>query len=83
MIPGLPERLTNGLEEIVSKRHRGLMVKTVASPERKYFPWIGGSILGSLSCFIDSMYLTREMYQEHGSQYIHKLCINPINSIHD
>ena len=81
MISGLPDQLTNSLNKIVSKRHRGLKVRTVASPERCYFPWIGGSILGSLSCYMNSLFLTREMYQDYGSQYIHKLCFNPANSI--
>merc|ERR1712003_266174 len=36
MLSGFPEQLKNRLDEIVSKRHKGLEVRVVAPPERLY-----------------------------------------------
>jgi len=48
LVEGLPERLQKEMEAIV---YEGASVKVIALPERKYLPWIGGSILASLSAF--------------------------------
>ena len=80
MINGLPEKFGNRLDEIAGKHHKDLDIKVVASPERLYSPWIGGSIVGSLSCFMGKV-LSRKMYQELGPKAIHERCINPVDSI--
>ena len=80
MITGFPALLKNRIEQIMSKRHKGLKLHVVAAPERKYHPWIGGSILGSLSCFMDSLLISREEYMESGPRVLAK-CINPKNVI--
>ena len=40
-------------------------VKVIASPERKFLVWIGGSILSSLSTF-QNMWITKSEYEETG-----------------
>ncbi|KAL8200154.1 hypothetical protein R6Q57_011493 [Mikania cordata] len=48
LFPGLPDRMW---KEITDLAHSGVDVKVVATPERKYTSWIGGSILASLTTF--------------------------------
>nr|KJB07333.1 hypothetical protein B456_001G016200 [Gossypium raimondii] len=48
-------------------------VKVIASPDRKYSVWIGGSILDSLSTF-EQMWITKEEYMESGSSIVHMKC---------
>ncbi|TYH60984.1 hypothetical protein ES332_D07G017800v1 [Gossypium tomentosum] len=48
-------------------------VKVIASPDRKYSVWIGGSILASLSTF-EQMWITKEEYMESGSSIVHMKC---------
>ena len=46
-------------------------VKVIATPERKFAAWIGGSILSSISTF-DSMWITKNEYQESGATIVHR-----------
>jgi hypothetical protein len=55
MFEGFGERLDKELKALFP----GLAVKVVASPERKYSTWLGGSILASLSTF-STMWITSE-----------------------
>ena len=71
MFPGFKDRLEN---EIVKLTPEETEVKVVASPERKYFAWIGGSILGSLSTF-ENMWITKEEYGESGPGIVHRKCL--------
>ncbi|KAL5264301.1 hypothetical protein ACHWQZ_G005416 [Mnemiopsis leidyi] len=80
MISGFPALLKNQLEVVMNKRHKGLKLNVIAAPERKYSTWIGGSILGSLSCFMNSLLITREEYMESGCSILAK-CISPKNVI--
>ena len=48
MFPNLPERLRAELEGLVPQ---GVQIRVVAPPERMIMPWLGGSILASLSIF--------------------------------
>ena len=48
-------------------------IKVLAPPKRKYCPWLGGSILSSLSTF-QSMWITKQEYDEHGPNIIHRKC---------
>lgn len=48
--------------------------KVVASPDRKYSVWTGGSILGSFSAFND-MLITKKEYDEFGDSIVHKKCM--------
>lgn len=74
---GFPDALKNGITNIVDNRHRGKMCKVIAAPERSYSPWIGGSILASLSCFMNSLIVTKQMYEESGNIRVQRFFINP------
>jgi len=50
-----------------------MKIKVVAPPERKYSVWMGGSILSSLSTF-QSMWVTKEEYDECGPSIVHRKC---------
>uniref|UniRef100_A0A8W8JZV4 Actin n=1 Tax=Magallana gigas TaxID=29159 RepID=A0A8W8JZV4_MAGGI len=72
MCPGLADRLELELRALVPRSTR---VKILAPPERKFLPWIGGSIIGSLSTF-QHQWITQEVYQEAGPGIVHQRCAN-------
>jgi len=68
MFPGLKERLTREISEMIPEN---VEVKIIAPPERMYSVWIGGSILASLKTF-QKMWVTRKEYKEIGPPVIHR-----------
>eukprot|EP01138_Halocafeteria_seosinensis_P014378 gb/GECG01014679.1/.p1 GENE.gb/GECG01014679.1/~~gb/GECG01014679.1/.p1 ORF type:complete len:377 (+),score=46.43 gb/GECG01014679.1/:1-1131(+) len=70
MFPGIAERMT---KEITALAPAAMKIKVVAPPERKYSVWIGGSILSSLSTF-QSMWISKEEYDESGPTIVHRKC---------
>jgi len=48
MFEGIAERMT---KEVTKLAPASMKIRVVATPERKYSVWIGGSILSSLSTF--------------------------------
>jgi len=70
MYEGIPERLK---DEIAALAPAGSDVKIIATPERKYAVWVGGSTLASLSTFASS-WVSKEDYEEHGAAVIHRKC---------
>ncbi len=48
-------------------------VKVIASPERKFSIWIGGSILSSISTF-ESVWITKTEYEESDATIVHRKC---------
>ena len=62
MFPGIAERLQ---KELVALAPSSMKVTVIASDDRKYSAWIGGSKLASLSTF-QSMWITKEEYDEFG-----------------
>ena len=72
MLNGLPERLTKELKALA---HGSMKeeVKVIASPERKYAVWIGGSILSSISDF-EARWITKTEYEESGATIVHRKC---------
>ena len=72
MFNGLPERLTKDVKALAPESMKE-EVKVIASPERKFAVWIGGSILSSISTF-ESEWITKEEYEESGSTIVHKKC---------
>jgi actin-related protein len=70
MFPGISERMS---KEITALAPASIKVKIVAPPERKYSVWIGGSILASLSTF-QSMWISKEEYDESGPSIVHRKC---------
>jgi actin beta/gamma 1 len=68
MFPGIKERLTREIKEMISD---SVDVRIISPPERMYSVWIGGSILGSLRTF-HRMWITRREYKEFGPSIIHR-----------
>lgn len=70
MYDGIAERLE---KELVALAPPTMKVKIIASDERRYAVWMGGSVVSSLSTF-QSMWVTREEYDESGSGVVHDKC---------
>jgi len=70
MYPGISDRMQ---KEITALAPSSMKVKIIAPPERKYSVWIGGSILSSLSTF-QTMWITKEEYEESGPGIVHRKC---------
>ncbi|KAK3867969.1 hypothetical protein Pcinc_026646 [Petrolisthes cinctipes] len=70
MYPGISDRMQ---KEMTSLAPGTIKIKIIAPPERKYSVWIGGSILASLSTF-QSMWITKEEYDESGPGIVHRKC---------
>jgi len=70
MYPGIADRMQ---KEITTLAPSTLKIKIIAPPERKYSVWIGGSILASLSTF-QTMWITKEEYEESGPGIVHRKC---------
>jgi len=70
MYEGIPDRLK---QELINKAPSGAEIRVVASADRKYAVWKGGSTLASLSTFASS-WVTAEDYQDHGAAVIHRKC---------
>jgi len=70
MFPGIADRMQKEISQLAPPT---MKIKIIAPPERKYSVWIGGSILASLSSF-DSMWVTKQEYDESGSSIIHRKC---------
>jgi len=71
MFEGIGERL---LKEIEARAPKSITVKVIASPDRRFAVWRGGSTLTSLSTFA-SMWITKDDYDEHGATIVHRKCI--------
>jgi actin-related protein len=59
-------------KELQSLAPTGKTAKVIAPPERKYSAWLGGSILGSLSNFRNTMFVSKKEYIESGANAIYK-----------
>jgi len=70
MYEGIADRLK---KELVDLAPSGAEIRVVASADRKYAVWKGGSTLASLSTFASS-WVTKEDYEEHGAAIIHRKC---------
>ena len=70
MFPGISERLT---KELTAMAPTSMKIKVVAPQERKFLVWIGGSILSSLSTF-QTMWITKQEYQDTGAAIVHRKC---------
>ena len=55
------------------RKYTSYKVNIIASPERNYSQWIGGSILSSLSTF-DQMWINKAEYDESGPTIVHRKC---------
>ncbi len=70
MFDGFGERL---YKEIKGLAPSTMKVKIIASPDRKYMVWKGGSTLSTLSTF-GSMWITKADFEEYGETVVHRKC---------
>ncbi len=70
MFDGISERMTKELTELAPASTK---IKVVDRPDRRYFAYIGGSILASLSTFQD-IWISKEEYNESGASIVHRKC---------
>lgn len=70
MFPGIAERLDKELTALAPSTVR---VKVLASPERKFMVFMGGSIVSGLATF-QSMWVTKDEYDEAGASIVHSKC---------
>lgn len=68
---GLPDRLHKELDNLAPQTG---MVKVIATPDRYYSVWTGGSTLSSLQTF-ESQWITKEEYEENGAEIVHRKCV--------
>mmetsp|Transcript_17475 Transcript_17475/g.19645 ORF Transcript_17475/g.19645 Transcript_17475/m.19645 type:complete len:324 (-) Transcript_17475:45-1016(-) len=70
MLKGFGERLYTEMKELAPS---AMKLKVIATPERKYAVWRGGSTLSTLSTFA-GMWITKADYDEFGETIVHKKC---------
>lgn len=72
MLDRLPERLEKEIKKLAPDNFKE-EVNVIASPERKFAVWNGGSILSNLSTF-ESSWITKKEYDESGERIVHRKC---------
>ncbi|XP_032131507.1 actin, muscle [Sapajus apella] len=70
MYPGITDRMQ---KEITALAPNSMKIKIIVPPEHKYFVWIDGSILASLSTF-QQMWISKQEYNESGPSIVHRKC---------
>lgn len=70
MFNGFGERLYSEMKKLCPEK---MKVKVIATPDRKYMVWKGGSTLSTLSTF-GSMWITKADYEEFGETVVHRKC---------
>ena len=70
MLPGIVDRMQ---KEITALAPSTMTVKVIASPERKYSTWIGGSIFASHPAFRLTC-ISKAEYDEYGPSIVHRKC---------
>ena len=68
---GLADRLQ---QDITAKVPAGQTVKIIATPDRYYSVWTGGSTLSSLATFA-SQWITKDEFEENGPEIVHRKCV--------
>ena len=72
MFKGLKERLEKEIKDLVPQSMKE-EIKVIASDERKFAAWIGGSIVSTVSSF-ESHWIPKELYEEEGVTIVDKYC---------
>lgn len=67
---GLPDRLK---KELDARAPAAGMINIIAPADRYLSVWNGAATLSSLSTF-ESQWITRDMYEENGSEIVHRKC---------
>ncbi|UXI17762.1 hypothetical protein NH340_JMT03704 [Sarcoptes scabiei] len=73
LINGFTERLNRDLTTKTPASMRYKLIIPNSSIERRYSPWIGGSILASLSTF-QQMWVSKQEYEEQGKGQVERKC---------
>lgn len=68
---GLPDRVEQEVDKLCPQQG---VVKVIATKDRYYSVWTGGSTLSSLSTF-ESQWITKEEYEEIGPEIVHRKCV--------
>ena len=68
---GLPDRVEQEVDKLCPQQG---VVKVIATKDRYYSVWTGGSTLSSLSTF-ESQWITKEEYEENGAEIVHRKCV--------
>lgn len=68
---GLPDRIEQEVDKMAPQQG---VVKVIATADRYYSVWTGGSTLSSLSTF-ESQWITKEEYEENGTEIVHRKCV--------
>jgi len=72
LFPMFKDRLERDLSEAVSLL-KVKIISPMATTERRFSVWIGGSILASLGSF-QQMWISKKQYAEEGAQIVHTQC---------
>lgn len=70
MYKNLPERLEKEIDALCPQPN---MVKIIATNDRYYSVWIGGSTLCSLATF-EASWITKDEYEDCGVDIVHRKC---------
>eukprot|EP00116_Pleurobrachia_bachei_P005990 sb/3466252/ len=74
LVKGFKDSFLQEIRKESNARHTDkLRINATTAPEREFNSWIGGSIVGSLSCY-QGAHISKEMYEEVGPSIIHKYC---------
>ena len=68
MFKGFPERFKKEITNLAPEKMKEV-IKVIASPERKYFSWIGASVFSNLTTF-EKVLITKSDYEEYGASSI-------------
>ena len=72
MFSGLKETIEEDAKTLVYESMKK-EIKVIASPERKFVAWLGGSILFSSLTFAN-MFIYKSEYEESGATIVHRKC---------
>jgi actin-related protein len=67
---GLARRLQADLQVLAGQQYQ---TKVIALKQPQFSPWVGGSILGSMSTF-PKMWISRVEYEESGPEIVFRKC---------
>lgn len=73
LLQGFTDRLTRELSQKTPPSMRLKLIASNSSVERRFSPWIGGSILASLGTF-QQMWISKQEYEEGGKQSVERKC---------
>ncbi|KAB5593410.1 Actin-related protein Arp4p [Ceratobasidium theobromae] len=74
LLPGMADRINNELMRLAGGIQSKLKIHAPGNPaERRFAPWLGGSILSSLGTF-HQLWISRDEWKEHGPNIVAQRC---------